>query len=68
MATKPSGGSRGGALTRVSKTINKGGLHKSLGIPEGERIPASRLKAQPGDSTKVKRQKALARTFAKHRP
>lgn len=58
----------GGALTRVAKTIKKGGLHRSLGIPEGEKIPTSRLKAQPGDSTKVKRQKALARTFQKHRP
>lgn len=55
-------------LTHVAEEIHPGGLHESLGIPEGQKIPASRLAASPGDSTKVKRQKALARTFAKHRP
>lgn len=56
------------ALSEVSDEIHEGGLHESLGIPKGQKIPASRLASSPGDSTKVKRQKALARTFAKYRP
>ena len=59
---------KGKALSRVAKKIDKGGLHRSLGIPEGQKIPPSQLQPKPSDSPKVKRQKALARTFAKHRP
>jgi hypothetical protein len=55
-------------LTEVSEHTEKGGLHRSLGIPEGHKIPAGDLSPSPSDSTKVKRQKALARTYAKHRP
>lgn len=44
-------------------TRNKGGLHRSLGIPEGQKIPKADLQSKPGDSTKVKREKALARTL-----
>jgi hypothetical protein len=46
-------------------TKNKGGLHRSLGIPMGENIPASMLEPKSGDSTKVKKQKALAKTLKK---
>ena len=46
-------------------TKNKGGLHRSLGVPEGKKIPPGRLAAKPGDSPKVKKQKALARTLGK---
>jgi hypothetical protein len=58
---------KGNALSKVAKKIKKGGLHKSLGIPMDKPIPASMLEPKPGDSTKVKRQKALARTFRKYR-
>lgn len=54
-------------LTHVAASIHEGGLHESLGIPEGQKIPAGDLQPNANDSTKVKRQKALARTFAKHR-
>jgi hypothetical protein len=54
-------------LQHVAATTSKGGLHRTLGIPEGEKIPAKKLVTHPGDSTKEKRQKALARTYAKHR-
>jgi len=54
-------------LSKIANKISKGGLHRSLGIPEGKKIPAGDLAAKPTDSTKVKREKALARTFAKHR-
>lgn len=44
---------------------NKGGLHRSLGVPEGKKIPASKLAAKPSDSPKVAKEKALAKTLSK---
>lgn len=44
-------------------TENKGGLHRSLGIPEDEKIPAKDLKVKKGDSSKVKKEKVLAKTL-----
>lgn len=58
---------RGKALERVAASTSRGGLHRSLGIPQGQKIPAADLQPKAGDSTKVKRQKALARTYAKYR-
>jgi len=55
-------------LQAVSESIHKGGLHESLGIPQGQKIPVSDLATHSGDSPKVKKQKALARTFKKYRP
>ena len=46
-------------------TQNKGGLHRSLGIPEGQKIPASKLAIKPGDSPRVQKEKNLARTLKK---
>lgn len=46
-----------------SFTVNKGGLHRALGIPEDEKIPASRLQPQPGDSSHMKHMKASAKGF-----
>ena len=66
--TNPGAKNQKRTLTRVAASIHEGGLHESLGIPAGKKIPAADLSPHPGDSTKVKRQKALARTFAKHRP
>lgn len=40
-----------------------GALHRALGVKQGEKIPASKLQVKPGDSTRVKREKALARTM-----
>jgi hypothetical protein len=42
-----------------------GALHKALGVPADKPIPASKLQPKPGDSTKMKRRKALARTLKK---
>jgi hypothetical protein len=43
---------------------NKGGLHKSLGVPEGESIPLSKIYAAlDSKSVKIKRQARLALTF-----
>jgi hypothetical protein len=55
-------------LQNVAEHTEKGGLHRSLGIPQGQKIPASKLAIHPGDSTKVKREKNLAHTYAKYRP
>jgi hypothetical protein len=44
-------------------TKNKGGLHRSLHIPAGQKIPASKMAVKPGDSPKVKKEKNLAKTL-----
>lgn len=60
-------------MSRAKKWIQRagikpGGLHRSLGIPEGEKIPASRIEAAThSDNPKVARQANLAKTFAKMR-
>jgi hypothetical protein len=33
------------SLYRAMHHLNKGGLHRALGVPEGETIPASKLAA-----------------------
>ena len=43
------------------KRKNRGLLHKNLGIPAGEKIPASALKDKPSDSPAVKKRKLFAR-------
>lgn len=53
---------------RVKKWIpkmKKGALHKQLGVPEDQKIPAEKLKVQPGDSPKLKKRKILAKTLKK---
>lgn len=46
-----------------SFTTHKGKLHRALGIPEDEKIPANRLEPKPGDSSEVKHEKASAKGF-----
>lgn len=46
-------------------TKNKGGLHKSLGIPAGKKIPASTLAAAAKKGGKVGKQARLAQTLKK---
>lgn len=49
-------------------TKNKGGLHRSLGIPEGQKIPESRLReAERSKNPRVRKQARLARTLKKLR-
>lgn len=48
--------------------IKKGGLHKSLGIPEGKKIPAKKLeKATHSSNPKIKKEAVLDQTFKKAR-
>lgn len=42
---------------------NKGGLHRSLGIPEGKKIPASTLNAAAKKGGKIGEQARLAKTL-----
>lgn len=50
----------------IAKAIGKpGSLHKALGVPQGEKIPASKLAVKPGDSPKLKKKKILAKTLKK---
>ena len=48
---------------RGSFNVKKGALHKMLGIPEDEKIPASDLAPKPGDSPLLRRRKASAKGF-----
>ena len=56
-------------LERVSETTSPGGLHRSLGIPVGEKIGAKRIAAATHSSNaKTRRQARLAQTYARYRP
>ncbi len=46
-------------------TKNKGALHRELGVPEGEKIPAKKMaKAAKSKSQKIQKQVRLARTLS----
>jgi len=50
----------------IAGAIKKpGALHSALGIPQGQKIPASRLAVKPGDSMLMKRRKILAKTLGR---
>lgn len=50
----------------IAGAIGKPGtLHKQLGVPHGEKIPAKKLQVKPGDSPKLKKRKILAQTLKK---
>lgn len=54
----------GGGNWIESATENKGGLHRSLGVPEGDKIPAKKLSAgAKSKSPKIRKEVALARTL-----
>jgi hypothetical protein len=49
--------------------VHPGGLHRSLHIPEGQKIPVARIEAAThSHNPLVKKQAVLAETFAHHRP
>lgn len=48
-------------------TKNKGGLHRSLGVPEGAKIPKGKIAAAAQRGGKVGRQARLAETLSKLR-
>lgn len=49
-------------------TANKGGLHRSLGVPAGQKIPAKAItKATHSKSPTIAKQASLAKTLSKLR-
>ena len=57
--------SEGGGNWVADATRHKGALHKALGVPEGEKIPAKKMaKAAHSDSPKVRKEVGLAKTLA----
>lgn len=57
-----------GPLSKIAKSMHKGGLHESLGVPKGQKIPAAKVAAAAKKPGKVGKQARLAETFAKFRP
>ncbi len=54
---------------KAAGTIREGGLHRSLGIPAGEKIGAARIaEAARSRNPRIRKQASLAKTFAKIRP
>ena len=50
---------------RIIMHLNKGGLHRALKIPEGEKIPEDRIKAAMNSSNEhIRRMAHLAHTMA----
>ena len=44
---------------------NKGALHRALGVPQGEKIPASKLeKAEHSNNPTIRKEANLAKTLA----
>jgi len=52
------------SLYRAMKTMNKGGLHRALGVPEGEKIPADKMqKALNSKNAHVRKMASFAQTM-----
>lgn len=49
-------------------TIRKGGLHQSLGVPQGQKIPVSRIRAAAKKPGLVGKQARMALALRKVRP
>jgi hypothetical protein len=55
-------------MQHVSKGLKRGALHRSLGVPLGEKIPASKIEAAThSDNPTLRKRAVLAQTFAKAR-
>lgn len=44
---------------------NKGGLHRSLGVPQGQKIPKAKIEAAAKRGGKVGKQARLAKTLGR---
>lgn len=49
-------------------TIRKGGLHRSLGVPQGQKIPVSKIRAAAKRKGLVGKQARYALALSKIRP
>jgi len=52
-------------MSEAFQPETKGALHRELGVPEDEPIPASKLAIKPSDSPRTKKRKTLAKTASK---
>ena len=53
------------SLHRALHRLNKGGLHRALGVPEGQKIPAEKMAAAHNSSSPhIRRMAAFAHTMA----
>lgn len=53
------------SLYRAMHHLNKGGLHRALGVPEGQAIPADKLEAAKNSTNEhVKKMAAFAHTMS----
>jgi hypothetical protein len=50
--------------SKGSFSVNKGGLHRALGVPEGKKLTYAQKTPKPGDSEHMKHMKASAKGFA----
>lgn len=52
------------SLYRAMRHLRKGGLHRALGVPEGEKIPADKLEAaRNSDNDHIKHMANFAHTM-----
>src|SRR5262245_56721080 len=60
---------KGGGKWMAGAVKKPGALHRSLGVPQGEKIPAGKIeKASHSDNPTLRKRANLAKTFAKFRP
>jgi len=53
-------------IAKALPKTSKGKLHRELGVPEGEKIPAKKMaKAAKSKNPKIRKQVALAKTLGK---
>jgi len=53
-------------ISKALPKTSKGKLHRELGVPEGEKIPAKKMaKAAKSKNPKIRKQAALAKTLGK---
>jgi len=53
------------SLYRAIHHLRKGGLHRALGVPEGEKIPAAKLAAaQHSSNSHIKHMASFAKTMS----
>jgi hypothetical protein len=55
---------KGGGNWIAGAVKNKGGLHRSLGVPEGQKIPKGKIAKAASQGGKVGKQAKLAQTLA----
>lgn len=51
------------SLYRAMHHLRRGGLHKALGVPEGDKIPEDKLAVHENDSEHMKHMKNFAKTM-----